>query len=48
MGFDEAIPILQSRGIEVRVDPLVEPSSIDVKTVLHEISEALQTYVGKE
>lgn len=48
MAFDEAIPILQSRGIEVRVDPLVEPSSIDVKAVLHEISEALQTYVGKE
>ena len=48
MAFDEAIPILQARGIELRVDPSVDPGTIDVEAVLADVWRALRSYVSKE
>ena len=47
MAFDDAVPIVQSGGIEVRVDPKIAPESIDKDAVLADIADALQTYIGK-
>jgi DNA-binding transcriptional MerR regulator len=47
MEFDGAIPIFQQAGVEVRVDPSVDPQSIDVDQALTAIAEALRTYVSK-
>ncbi len=48
MAFDEAIPILQARGVELRVDPSVDPGTIDVEAVLADVRRALRSYVAKE
>ena len=48
MAFDDAVPILQAQGIELRVDPGVSPGAIDVDAVLREVEQALRTYVAKE
>ncbi len=48
MAFDEAIPILQAHGIELRVDSSVDPSTIDVEAVLADVRRALRSYVSKE
>jgi len=47
MAFDDAVPIVQSGGVELRIDPSIPPDSIDVDAVLEEISIALKTYVSK-
>jgi hypothetical protein len=47
MEFDEAIPIFQQAGVEVRVDPSVDPRSIDVGQTLEAIARALRTYASK-
>jgi hypothetical protein len=47
MAFDDAVPIAQSGGAELRIDPSVEPASIDVEAVIEEITIALRTYVSK-
>ena len=47
MAFDDAVPIAQSGGVELRIDPSVEPASIDVEAVIEEITIALRTYVSK-
>jgi DNA-binding transcriptional MerR regulator len=47
MEFDEAIPIFQQAGVEVRVDPSVDPQSIDVNQALKAIAQALRMYVSK-
>ena len=44
MEFDEAIPIFQQAGVEVRVDPSVDPQSMDVEQTLEAIAQALRTY----
>ena len=48
MAFDEAIPIFQAGGVEVRVDQSFDPEKIDLKTALEGISEALKAYTSKE
>ncbi len=48
MAFDEAIPIVQTPGLELRVDPSVDPRRIDVDAALAEIARALRSYVSKE
>ena len=48
MAFDEAIPIVQARGVELRVDPSVDPRTIDVDAVLADVRSALLSYVSKE
>ena len=47
MEFDEAIPIFQQGGVELRVDPSVDPQSIDVDQTLAAIARALRTYASK-
>jgi hypothetical protein len=47
MAFDDAVPIAQTGGVELRIDPSVEPASIDVEAVIEEITIALRTYVSK-
>lgn len=47
MAFDDAIPIHQAGGVEVRVDPSVDPSALDVDAALAEIERALRAYAGK-
>ena len=47
MEFDEAIPIFQQAGVEVRVVPSVDPRSIDVGQTLEAIAQALRTYASK-
>jgi hypothetical protein len=47
MEFDEAIPVFQQAGVEVRVDPSVDPQSIDVDQALKAIAQALRMYVSK-
>ena len=47
MAFDDAVPSAQSGGVELRIDPSVEPASIDVEAVIEEITIALRTYVSK-
>jgi len=47
MEFDEAIPVLQRAGIELRIDPSVDPQSIDVEETLAAIAAALRTYTSR-
>lgn len=47
MAFDEAVPILQAEGVELRVDPGLSPGDLDVDTVMRALEAALRTYVPK-
>lgn len=47
LAFDDAVPIVQTGGVELRVDPSILPSEIDVDAVLVVIGQALRTYVKK-
>ena len=47
LAFDQAIPILQVGGIELRVDPGIAPELIDIDGVLHAIEAALKSYKAK-
>jgi DNA-binding transcriptional MerR regulator len=47
MAFDDAVPIVQTDGVELRVSPDTAPESIDVEAVVAEIAMALRTYVAK-
>ena len=48
MAFDDAIPIFQARGLELRVDPSIDPDDIDVDAALADIERALRLYSSKE
>lgn len=48
MAFDDAIPILQDFGIELRADPRISPAQLDVETIVAAVKMALDTYSGKE
>ena len=47
MAFDDAVPILQAEGVELRVDPGLSPEKLDVDAVLCAVEAALRTYVAK-
>ena len=47
MAFDEAIPIYQSGGVELRVDTSIDPESIDIDATLNELGKALRAYTKK-
>jgi DNA-binding transcriptional MerR regulator len=47
MAFDDAVPIVQSGGVELRVSPDIAPEAIDIDAVLADIAAALRTYVSK-
>ena len=48
MTFDDAVPILQEQGVEVRMGPSVDPSTLDLDALVQKITEALRLYVGKD
>ncbi|WIM12546.1 MerR family transcriptional regulator [Enhydrobacter sp.] len=48
MAFDDAIPIFQGHGLELRVDPSIAPGTIDLKAALSDITRALRVYLSKE
>ena len=48
MEFDEAIPIYQSKGIELRIDPSKNLSKLNIESTVAEISRALRIYLSKE
>lgn len=47
MALDEAVPILQEGGVELRVDPALTPSEIDIEAVLRAVEASLKRYAGK-
>ena len=47
MAFDDAVPIVQSGGVELRVSPDIAPEAIDVDAVVAEVASALRRYVNK-
>jgi DNA-binding transcriptional MerR regulator len=48
MAFDDAVPILQTAGVEVRVAPSADAGTIDIDAVAAQIAAALRTYFGKD
>lgn len=48
MAFDDAVPILQEGGIELRIDPHVTPQELDVEAILGAVEQALRTYKNEE
>ena len=48
MAFDEAVPIFQSQGVELRVGHDVDPSTIDLEELVQKINQALRLYIGKD
>lgn len=48
MAFDDAVPVLQANGVEVRVDPTIPPSDLDVDSVVAAVRAALVAYTGKD
>jgi DNA-binding transcriptional MerR regulator len=48
LAFDQAVPILQTGGVELRVDPGIAPEAIDIEAVLRAVEAALKSYKVKE
>ena len=48
MAFDDAIPIFQDHGLELRVDPSLDPKKINLKAALSDLTHALRAYLSKE
>jgi hypothetical protein len=48
LAFDQAVPILQTGGVELRVDPGIAPEAIDIEAVLRAVEAALKSYTVKE
>jgi hypothetical protein len=48
MAFDEAIPIYQNLGVELRIDPSTDANKIDQEHLISEISDALRTYFKRD
>ncbi len=47
IAFDEAVPIFQENGIELRADPANDPQNINIDETLEHIRVALTKYVSK-
>jgi hypothetical protein len=48
MAFDDAVPILQANGVELRVGPSVSPDTLDIDSILAVVRAALEAYTGKD
>lgn len=48
MAFDDAVPILQEHGVELRVDPQLPPNELDIDTIVLSVRTALKNYTNKE
>lgn len=47
MAFDDAIPILQGHGVELRIDPQVPPEELEVEAILAAVGAAIRAYTNK-
>jgi len=47
LAFDEAIPVYQAGGIELRIDPSLDPSKIDLENTLKELRAALESLASR-
>jgi DNA-binding transcriptional MerR regulator len=47
MAFDDAVPILQSHGVELRVDPQLPPEELDIDAILTAVGAALNNYTNR-
>ena len=48
MAFDQAVPIFQADGVELRIDPAGLPDTPDVEALIDSVAQALRTYLGKD
>ena len=48
MAFDDAVPILQEGGVELRINPQVAPQELDVEAILSAVEQSLRTYKNEE
>jgi DNA-binding transcriptional MerR regulator len=48
MAFDDAVPIFQDMGVELRVGSAFDPSAVNLEALTTRITEALRLYAGKE
>lgn len=48
MAFDDAVPILQAHGVELRISPEVSPAEMDIERILGEVEQALKSYKNGE
>ena len=42
LAFDEAIPVYQGRGVELRLDPALDPARLDIEALLRELGDTLR------
>jgi DNA-binding transcriptional MerR regulator len=47
MEFDDAVPILQAQGVELRVDPQRPLEDFDIDAILTAVGVALRTYTNR-
>ncbi|GGW47182.1 hypothetical protein GCM10011452_38420 [Gemmobacter lanyuensis] len=47
MSFDDALPIMQAHGVELRVGPQVSPDDLQIEEILTAVEAALKTYTNK-
>lgn len=47
MAYDDAVPILQEKGVELRVDPQLAPEDLDIDAVLAALEAALRAYANR-
>ena len=48
MAFDDAAPMFQQDGVEVRIAASADPAKVDIVAMLEQIERALRLYFGKE
>ena len=42
LAFDEAIPVYQGRGVELRLDLALDPAHLDIEALLRELGDTLR------
>lgn len=47
MAFDDAVPILQENGVELRVDPQLSPVELDIDAIMAAVHGALRAYTNR-
>lgn len=47
MAFDDAVPILQEKGVELRVSSQLAPEDLDIDAILAAIEAALKAYTNR-
>lgn len=47
MAFDDAVPILQANGVELRVDPQLPPEDLNIEAITEAVRAALNAYTNR-